>query len=390
MKKNLKIVIIMILIISMCSAPCFASSIQELQERQEELNTQIDEKNEELTGVQTEISDVLQEIQTLTDDINKYENEVKELTTKTNELIDKVKELEEKLKIAEENYENQRQLLEDRLVYIYESGEVSYLDVLLNTRSISEFISTYFYLNEMIKNDEELLNDLEREKVRIAKNKEELAKEKEELKKVRNDKERAAIVLENKRILQNAYKEQLSDSEKQLQTQIEEYEKELQEIEAEIIALTTLELGEEYTGGVMAWPVPGYTRITSAYGMRLHPILGVYKLHTGIDIGAPTGANFIAVSDGVVIKACENTSYGKMVVIDHGGGVTTLYAHGSEILVTVGQTVKRGEPVLKVGSTGYSTGPHAHFEVRINGSSVQPLNYLKKTATTTSGNTIEQ
>ena len=124
--------------------------------------------------------------------------------------------------------------------------------------------------------------------------------------------------------------------------------------------------------------MPGYTRITSEFGMRLHPILKVYKLHTGIDIGAPMGANFIAASNGVVVKAGENSAYGKMVVIDHGGGITTLYAHGSEILVNVGDEVRRGQAILKVGSSGYSTGPHAHFEVRVNGEYVQPLNFLKK------------
>ncbi len=112
--------------------------------------------------------------------------------------------------------------------------------------------------------------------------------------------------------------------------------------------------------------------------MRVHPITKQYKLHTGIDIGAPTGANFIAVADGLVIKAGWSAAYGNMVIIDHGGGVTTLYAHGSEIVAEVGQFVSRGDVVLKVGSTGYSTGPHAHFEVRINGKYVQPLNFLEK------------
>ena len=126
----------------------------------------------------------------------------------------------------------------------------------------------------------------------------------------------------------------------------------------------------------MAWPVPGYTRISSKYGMRTHPITGVYKLHTGVDISAPMGANFIAANDGIVTKAGMNSAYGNMVIIDHGGGISTLYAHGSEILVHVGQTVKKGESVLKVGSTGYSTGPHAHFEVRINGVVTDPMPYI--------------
>ena len=126
----------------------------------------------------------------------------------------------------------------------------------------------------------------------------------------------------------------------------------------------------------MAWPVPGYTKITSEFKMRVHPITGVYKLHTGVDIGAPTGTNFIAAADGVVTKAGFNSAYGNMVIIDHGGGISTLYAHGSEIMVEVGQNVKQRDTVLKVGSTGYATGPHAHFEVRVNGSPVQPLDYI--------------
>ena len=126
----------------------------------------------------------------------------------------------------------------------------------------------------------------------------------------------------------------------------------------------------------MAWPVPGYTRITSAFGMRTHPITGIYKLHTGTDIGAPMGVSFIAANDGIVTYAGYNGAYGNMVIVDHGGGITTLYAHGSEILTEVGAIVTQGTPVLKVGSTGYSTGPHAHFEVRINGQYVEPLDYI--------------
>lgn len=111
--------------------------------------------------------------------------------------------------------------------------------------------------------------------------------------------------------------------------------------------------------------------------MRIHPITGVYKLHTGVDVSAPMGANFVAANDGIVTKAGYNGAYGNMVIIDHGGGVSTLYAHGSEIMVQVGDTVKRGETVvLKVGSTGYSTGPHAHFEVRLNGVVTDPLPYI--------------
>lgn len=181
----------------------------------------------------------------------------------------------------------------------------------------------------------------------------------------------------------------LTEEEMTLEQEIEEYQKQVAEIETEIRLLAIANVGAEYVGGSMAWPVPGYTRITSPFGMRTHPITGVYKLHTGCDIGAPYGAQFIAANDGVVTYAGENRAYGKMVIIDHGGGVTTLYAHGSNIEVNVGDTVFQGTPVLAVGSTGYSTGPHAHFEVRINGEYVQPLDYITSYSSETKENKVE-
>ena len=131
----------------------------------------------------------------------------------------------------------------------------------------------------------------------------------------------------------------------------------------------------------MIWPIKDHYNITSQYGMRTHPITGVYKLHTGIDISAKTGEDFISSAYGIVIKAGYNGAYGNMVIIDHGGGVQTLYAHGSSIEVEVGDIVNVGDVVLKVGSTGYSTGPHAHFEIRINGETVNPLNYISNKIT---------
>lgn len=129
--------------------------------------------------------------------------------------------------------------------------------------------------------------------------------------------------------------------------------------------------------GMFTWPIPGYTTITSEFGYRTHPITGIYKLHTGTDIAAPEGVEFLAMADGVVITACRNTAYGNMVLINHGNGIVTLYAHGSKILVRTNDIVKKGEPVLKVGSTGYSTGAHAHFEVRINDKYVNPMQYFE-------------
>ena len=129
--------------------------------------------------------------------------------------------------------------------------------------------------------------------------------------------------------------------------------------------------------GKLAWPVPSSGKITSYYGYRIHPIYHVNKLHAGIDIGgAAWGAPFVAAEDGTVILARYYGGYGNCVIIDHGGGISTLYAHGSAIYVSEGQKVTRGQNVLAIGSSGTSTGKHAHFEVRVNGSPVDPLPYI--------------
>ncbi len=131
----------------------------------------------------------------------------------------------------------------------------------------------------------------------------------------------------------------------------------------------------------MAWPVPYTTRVTSEYKLRLHPIHKVYKWHTGIDIAAPgiAGQPAVAAADGVVIVAehQDRGGYGKYVIIDHGSGIATLYAHASSVLVTAGQKVTKGTPVIRIGTSGTSTGYHLHFEVRKNGQHTNPWPYLK-------------
>ena len=242
---------------------------------------------------------------------------------------------------------------------------------------MSEFLSTYFLVTELVDYDKQLLEDMGEKKHEIELSKEKLDNEQEELATIKANQTKTAKIVENTKTVRENFIAKLSEEEKQIQSQIDEYNRQFDEVNAEILKLAMDGIDTQYIGGELAWPVPGYTRITSKYGMRTHPITGVYKLHTGVDIGAPMGANFVAANDEIVVKAGYNGAYGNMVIIDHGGGIQTLYAHGSEITVNVGDTVKRGETVvLKVGSTGYSTGPHAHFEVRINGVTTDPLPYI--------------
>lgn len=172
--------------------------------------------------------------------------EIKTLNDETKTLTGSIKELEEKLQIAEKNYNEQKAQSQERIVTIYEQGEVSYLDVLLESRSISEFLSNYYLLSEITKMDVELLENIEREKNQIETNKQSLEQQKEKLKTVRNNRERAAIVLENTKVMRNKYLTLLTEEEKNLQSKVEEYEKQLKEIEEDILLLTIASLDSEY------------------------------------------------------------------------------------------------------------------------------------------------
>ena len=359
------------------------TAVENLQNERNEIQNQMNEANGQLEGVQNDLSENLQQIQKLDERISESEQELNGLNSQIEELQTSMEEVENNLKKVEDAYNSQKKLLDNYLIAVQESDETEYLDVLLSSKSISEFLSSYFLISELASYEMDLLDDMQAKKDEINLSKEKLENDKKSLSDIKANQTKTARVLENTRSVRENLVAKLSDKEKEIQAKIDEYNNRFDEINREILALAQGSIAAEYIGGELAWPVPGYTVITSKYGMRTHPITGVYKLHTGVDIRAPRGANFIAANDGIVTKASYNSAYGNMVIIDHGGGVSTLYAHGDEILVQAGQTVKRGDPILKVGSTGYSTGPHAHFEVRLNRSCNRPnAIYYKWTCST--------
>ena len=309
-------------------------------------------------------------------DLLPSEKELAEQESKITELKESISQLETELNTITEKYDKQVELFKQRMVAIYIAGDTQYLDVLLNSSSLSDFISSYYIISQLTQIDEELINNLETKKKSMDLSMQKLENEKKELATIVENQTRTTRTLQNTKKMRENFIAKLSDEEKNLQEKIDEINQQYDIVNQQILALAQQGIDTAYIGGELEWPVPGYTRITSKFAMRVHPITGQYKLHTGVDIGAPEGANFVAANDGIVVKAELNPAYGNMVIIDHGGGISTLYAHGSAILVEVGQSVKRGDSILKVGSTGYSTGPHAHFEVRINGVATDPLPYI--------------
>ena len=379
MRKNLCIVLILLI----CFVTTFTYAENEtennnnnLQTKRDELQNQLNEANGELNDVQSNLSENLQQVEKLDEKISSSEEQLEQQESKITELKNSISEIETELNTVTEKYEKQRKLFKQRLVAIYEAGETQYLDILLKSKNLSDFLSSYYIITELSTLDNDLITELEEKKKTIDLSKQKLENEKTELATIIESQTRLSRTLQNAKKMRESFIEQLSDEEKNLQTKIDEINTQYEEVNKQILALAEQGIDTAYIGGELEWPVPGYTRITSKYAMRVHPITGQYKLHTGIDIGAPLNTNFVAAANGIVTKATLNAAYGNMVIIDHGGGVQTLYAHGSEIVVQLGQTVSAGDEVLKVGSTGYSTGPHAHFEIRVNGQTVNPEEFL--------------
>ena len=356
----------------------------ELEKQKEEVEDKLKEANIELEYVQGEMSDTMLKVQETEDKILKYKKEVAELGEKMDTLQKSIDESTAKLQIASQNYEEKSDMLARRLVAMYEAGDTQYLDVLLKSKSITEFISRYYIIQEVAEYDSILINEVEQEKNNIEQTKQKLENEQAEIKIVKAKNEQTTIVLSNMQTLQKSYINELSADEKKLQEQITEYKNDQAEIERQILLATNVINPDiQYTGGEMLWPVAiSGTVITSDYGVREHPIQGVIKEHTGIDIGnTPTGTPVVDAADGVVTYAGWLGGYGNCVMINHGEGVVTLYGHGNKILTSVNKKVKKGETIMEVGSTGNSTGPHLHFEVRVNGSCTSPWQFVKAPTT---------
>lgn len=268
-----------------------------------------------------------------------------------------------------------RDLLKKRVVGIYEGENLGFLNVVLGASDMWTFLTRAYYLQRILDSDTRLISEIKADAAAIERDKARQARTVSTIGalQVRLEGERNSIsgLAEDKR----SQLERIEHSKELCEQALDELLAKSQELEAQISRIQSGgRRGGGYAGvyrGGLSAPVRG--RLTSRFGYRRHPITGVYKLHTGCDLACSTGTPIHAAGDGRVIIAGYDRAYGYHVVIDHGGGLSTLYGHCSRLLVSVGQNVQRGDVIGKVGSTGYSTGPHLHFEKRINGKPVNPL-----------------
>ncbi len=290
------------------------------------------------------------------------------------QLSDEIKTIDDSIQDAEETYQKQQDLLKTRLRVMYENTDSTYMETLIQSKSISDFFERMELISMISKKDKEIVELAELAKKDVEYKKEEKENQKAEVQKKAGEKQQA---LENLKVSRADVEDELKKVKKrldELEAQEDALVKQSNELESQIRNLQ--KKNTKYAGGSMLWPSTSSRSISSYFGNRLHPILKKYKTHTGIDINAGEGTNILAANKGTVILAGWQNGYGNTVIVDHGGGITTLYGHCSRLLVGVGKTVAAGDIIAKVGHTGLATGPHLHFEVRKGGVPVNPLDYV--------------
>jgi murein DD-endopeptidase MepM/ murein hydrolase activator NlpD len=374
-RKSLATLLIMVFFIS-AVLPVYADELEETRRQLEAISRNIDATQSKVTSVKKQESSIMGQIQSLEKEISSTENQITATEDRIAFLEDSIVATQADIEETEQNLKEKSELLSERLVVLHEQGEVTYLEVLLSATDFKDFLTRYEMVNSIIEQDVDLIASINQDKQDLEMRKSDLEVKKKELENALKQQESMRAQLdeqkaEKKQILASVQNERAA-FEKALQ-ELEETSRQLEQMIRQLQGGSSEALGT----GVYTWPTPGFTTITSPYGMRYHPILKTRKMHTGVDIGAPMSATIVAADSGKVIHAGWMGGYGQVIVIDHGNGVSTLYAHQSAFLVGNGATVSKGQAIGKVGSTGWSTGPHLHFEVRINGSYTDPMPYIR-------------
>jgi murein DD-endopeptidase MepM/ murein hydrolase activator NlpD len=370
--KRLSIVILLFVFLMTSIAPVMAVDLNSAKNEKSNVESRISKLNASKKKALEEKAKLEKQEKQVVSTQAAENNAYIELVDQVNAAQENLRQTENALADAQANYNSQRELVKIRLNVMYENSGSTVLNSFLESKSFLEFYERLHYMSLIAKQDERLINDLNTAKLDV-----------EYKKKLQQD---AKELLEQKVTDKQERLKKLKTSRAEVENQLvrskaalAKLEKEEDALLAESQRLTNIiknlsKSGKKYAGGTMIWPVPSSYNITSYFGMRKHPILRKYKMHTGIDIAASYGSSIVAANKGtVIIAGYDKSGYGNYVVIDHGGGIATLYGHCSKLLVEVGDQVKAGEVIAKIGSTGLSTGNHCHFEVRKNGVLKNPL-----------------
>lgn len=364
------------------------SQIQQIEQEKQDLEQGISDSKAYLNQLQGQQNDLAAYVEQMDAALLEIETNITDLNDKIEikeqEIEDTKAELLEAQRVAQEQYE----AMKIRIKFMYEEGDTYYMELLFSANGFADMLNKADYIEAVSEYDRQKLEEYILNEQLIAACQAELEAQQELL---QAQKEALEEEQETKMELVAAAEVNIAA----MQGDIDETKETIEQLNAELAAQTaTIEALEAqiaaekkrleelnqpqqtYDGGAFLWPCPSCKIITSPFGTRKHPILGVERFHNGIDIGAKSGASIVAAYDGVVVAASYTSAMGNYIMIDHGNELYTIYMHCSALYVSEGQYVSRGETIAAVGSTGLSTGPHLHFTVRYNGEYVSPLDYV--------------
>ncbi|MBR0105162.1 MAG: peptidoglycan DD-metalloendopeptidase family protein [Firmicutes bacterium] len=384
----------------------YAKSSSQLRKEKAQVERNISDMKTALEDVKAKQEVIAAEIIQLDIEVTQAQYELDVVTAELEEITAKLEESEEQLAQAILDRDAQEDTFKKRIRFIHENGYAGYLDILLESKNISDLFTRMQYINDIMEYDKETLVTLSETQQLIEIKTEEIAEERAQQEIVVEEHRQKKAELDDALARKQATAEQYERDEASYTQSISEMEaaskniekliKEAEEAERIAAEKAAAEAARKkaagqssssssssssagtytYSGGALSWPVPGYTRLSSGYGYRNGVFVSGSEFHTGLDIPAPRGTNIVAAADGKVITAGYVRGYGNTIMISHGNGLVTLYGHNSSLAVSVGDWVSAGSVVAYCGSTGNSTGNHCHFEVRVNGSHTNPWNYL--------------
>lgn len=420
MKNRLKIITAIMLTLIFCMQPVCnvqateESNLSEAQQEKKTLENDLKKAKELIDSLKGSKEDIQSEVEKLDKQLNEISGKVKELESQLSKKRQEIADTESALNKAKEQEKKQYRNMKKRIQFMYENGQTSYVEMLLSADSFTDFLNAVEYITQISQYDRKMLKEYQNMQVTIADTQKTLETDYASLQslqaKVQEEKQAVAALESAKKGELNAVADDLTDA----QSVAKAYEAEIQaqnEVIAQIqaaqkraaeqqaaqqqaqaaeenqgatdaagenqnTAQNTTPSGNGQSTGSMMWPCPSSKRVTSDYGPRTSPTNGASSNHKGIDIGAAYGADIVAADGGTVLVATYSSSGGNYVIIDHGGGLCTVYMHASSLTVSAGQTVSKGQVIAKVGSTGISTGNHLHFGVTLNGVYVSPWGYV--------------
>ena len=353
------------------------AALNSFQEQIKDMNDKNKRLQQEQKSIAAQQRNILGDMKTLSSEIDELQQEIAFLEEQIAIKEDEILIMEYYIELKEEDIDLRTEYLNTRLIQLYMDGDVPFLDVIMASSNFTDFLTRFDMMVTVLDNDTYLLQELMDARAELEYQKLALEQTKALLIEDRTDLEEKTSQLQEQWDKNNGMVKKLATDKAALEAAVKDLEATSEMLKTHIANIQKkyafMYMGE----GSMGWPLPGHTRISDPYGTRMHPILKKKVFHSGVDLAAPHGTPVKAAETGIVIMAGSYGGYGNTVIIDHGGNIATQYSHLSSIKVKVGDAVLKGGDIGGVGSTGLSTGNHLHFEIRVNGEVVDPLNNPK-------------